>query len=174
MKKKKVLATAALLLCLIVSIGTAAAYFTDYESAKGGAVVHLKGQTEMTEEMDGNHKILKITNTGETDMIVRAIIIGDAGRIQSIAGDGWSEGADGAYYYGKVLHPGEGGNGDATTQLRVNVRGGDSDTDDFEIIVVHEGSRAVYAGSGKPGEEGQKLTAPDGWDADAVAKIRTK
>ena len=167
-RTKIVILTAALLLCLTVGIGMSAAYFTDYESARGGAVIDLGGQTELTEEVKDGNKIVSIQNTGDTDMIVRVMIYGDKGRISSIAADGWIEGSDGAYYYGKVLPSGE-----STRTLTVNVRTGSSDTDDFEIIVVHEGSRAVYAGDGQPAEE-QTLAAPDGWDSEAVSQIETE
>lgn len=172
MKKKGILTITALLLGLMVSVGFAAAYFTDYETAKGGAVIHLGGQTELTEDVDEKGaKTLQVQNTGETDMIVRAIIIGDQGRITSVTRDGWIEGSDGYYYYGKVLHPGTDGAGDVTTPLKVNVRTGSDDTDDFQIIIAHEGSQAVYDGTGDPGSEEQQLKVPDGWNADAVSQI---
>ena len=180
MKKKGILTITALLLSLMVSIGFAAAYFTDYEAAKGGAVIHLGGQTELTEDVDKDgNKTLQVQNTGQTDMIVRVLIYGDKDRIDSISADGWNKGDDGAYYYSKVLHPAPAGSdqkGDVTSTLKVNVKTdkGVSDTDDFQIIVVHEGSQAVYDGAGDPGSEGQKLKAPDGWDKGAVAKIKTK
>lgn len=160
------LITVALLLILTVGIGVTSAYFTDYESARGGAVIDLRGQTELTEEVKDGNKEVSISNTGDTDMIVRVMIYGDTGRISNITGNGWSKGADGAYYYDKVLHKGE-----STSKLTVNVSTGSSDTDDFEVIVVHEGSRAVYDGTAEPGAEGQKLAAPEGWNADAVSQI---
>ena len=168
-RMKIVILTAALLLILTAGIGMSAAYFTDYEDARGGAVIELGGQTKLTEDVKEGNKEVSISNTGDTDMIVRIIVVGDAGRITSIKGSDWNKGQDGAYYYSRVLPP-----GGSTGKLTVNVRGGSGDTDDFEIIVVHEGSRAVYTGSGEPGAEGQRLEAPDGWDAEAVAQIETE
>ena len=54
--KKKALALAAVLALCLSAIGVTTAYFTDYESGKGGAVVELGGQTKIKEEMDENNK----------------------------------------------------------------------------------------------------------------------
>lgn len=165
-RTKIVILTAAMLLVLTAGIGLTSAYFTDYENARGGAVIELGGQTELTEIVKDGNKNVSISNTGDTDMIVRVMIYGDTGRISNVTGDGWNKGADKAYYYNKVLHKGE-----STGTLTVNVRTGSSDTDDFEVIVVHEGSRAVYDGTADPEATVQKLVAPEGWNADEVSKI---
>ena len=69
------------------------------------------------------------------------------------------------YYYGKVLKPGEDtGEGNLVSSMKFSWKGEEPDYD-FEVTVVHEGSQAVY--------EGEKLAVPDGWDAEAVAGIKT-
>ena len=168
MKKKIIITTTALLLCLTVSIGLATAYFTDYESAKGGAIIHLKGQTELVEEMDGNNKNITVVNTGETDMIVRVMIYGDENHMKVTAPDDWYKGNDGAYYYKKVLKGAkDGSEGEATSTLHAAITvHGDEDIQNFDIVVVQEGSRVVYDGS--------RLVSPDGWDASAVAQIKVE
>ena len=75
--KRKLVITLSLILCLTASVGFTLAYFTDYENAKGGAVVKLSGQTEVEEEFDGNNKQVTIKNTGDTDMVVRLKVFGD-------------------------------------------------------------------------------------------------
>ena len=73
--KKPVLAALALVLCLSAAVGGAMAYFTDYEDAQGGAVIRLGGQTEIDEGSDTRNKHVVITNTGETNVIVRAAVL---------------------------------------------------------------------------------------------------
>ena len=107
MKKinKKIIITAlSLVLLLTASVGLTAAYFTDYEAAKGGAVLSLSGQTQLEEPMNGNDKTIVIKNVGETDMIVRVQVIGDSSRLSFDAGDGWVKSeSDGWYYYSFIL-----------------------------------------------------------------------
>ena len=168
MKKNRIITIAALLLSLVVGIGFAFAYFTDYEAARGGAIIHLGGQTEITEKMDENNKNITITNTGQTDMIVRVMIYGDENKMTVTAPDDWYEGTDGAYYYKKILHgSADGKSGDSTSTILAKITVTDDDNvKDFDIIVVHEGSQAVY--------DGDKLAVPDGWNAEAVGKIATE
>jgi hypothetical protein len=165
MKKinKKIIITAlSLVLLLTASVGLTAAYFTDYEAAKGGASLSLSGQTQLEETMSGNDKTIVISNVGETDMIVRVQVIGDLKKL-NVSGGGWNKGADGWFYWHEVL---KGSKTEAergeTSILKVSVNGTVGETD-FDIIVVHEASRTVY--------DGDKLAVPNGWDADAVGKI---
>ena len=167
MKKNRIITIAALLLSLVVGIGFAFAYFTDYEAARGGAIIHLGGQTELIEQMDGNNKNISVKNTGQTDMIVRVMIFGDQNKMKITAPDDWYE-ADGAYYYKKILHgSADGKSGDSTSTILAEIKvTGDEDVKDFDIIVVQEGSRVVY--------DGTKLAVPKGWNAEAVSKIATE
>jgi len=96
-KHRKLLVTAlSLILCMSVSVGLAFAYFTDYENARGGAVLHLKGQTEITEEVDETGKTISIQNVDEPDMVVRVMIIADEAHLGDITpGEGWVDDGDG-------------------------------------------------------------------------------
>ena len=174
-RNKRLTLIAALLLCLTVTVGITAAYFTDYESGKGGASVDLSGQTRLKEDMDGNNKIISIVNTGETDMIVRVMIYGDEKRMTVTPGEGWIKGDDGAYYYNRILKAGkDGAEGESTSEIVAEIAAKEGeDPEDFDILVVHESSRVVYDGQGDPDDKAQKLAAPEGWDKKAVAKIDT-
>lgn len=176
MKNRKIIASAAaIFLCMVVSVGTAVAYFTDYENGRGGAEVNLSGQTRLIENMQDNNKVISVQNTGETDMIVRVLIFGDESRMTVKPGSGWIKGEDGAFYYNKILKAGkDGAAGESTSEIiaEVTVKEGEEPTD-FDIMVVNEGSRVVYDGQGDPTSGNQNLKAPDGWDADAVSEIDT-
>ena len=165
MKKNRIITIAALLLSLVVGIGFAFAYFTDYEAARGGAIIHLGGQTELIEQMDGNNKKISVKNTGQTDMIVRVMIFGDESKMTVTAPDDWYKGDDGAYYYKKILHgSADGKHGDSTSTIHAEIKvTGDDATQNFDTVVVHEGSQAVY--------DGTKLAVPKNWNAEAVSKI---
>jgi len=163
--KKTITLAISLILCFAVSAGITAAYFTDYESAKGGAVLNLSGQTRLEETMSGNNKNIVIRNTDETDMIVRVKVIGDEDRL-TVTGTGWIKGDDGWYYWNKILRGGKSeAERDETSILRASITvAADEVTTDF--IVVHEASRTVYDGSA--------LAVPNGWDKDAVGQIALK
>ena len=149
MKNRKLLITAlSLILCLTVSIGLAVAYFTDYEAAKGGAVLQLSGQTEIEETVKETGKEIAIKNTGETEMVTRVMIIGDESKVTKIdLGADWTgPDEDGWYYYNKALKP-AGQDGDTTSLIKATIElGEDDDIKDFDVIVVHESARAVYNG----------------------------
>ena len=176
--KRPVLAALALVLCLSAAIGGAMAYFTDYEDAHGGAVIRLGGQTEIDEGSDTRNKHVVITNTGETNVIVRAAVLyseQDGVTIGVTNEDGWTKGSDGFYYYGKVLTPEEGANATSGIDVKVSTEWkadpgkktseDHPNLDDYEITVVHESAQAIYD------IESQKLAAPEGWDASAVSAI---
>ncbi|MBQ6583066.1 MAG: hypothetical protein IJH77_04475 [Mogibacterium sp.] len=157
MSKKKLLITA-LCLVLAVGVGLAAAYFTDYEDGRGGAILHLSGRSETEEHFDGNNKIVAVKNTGEVDMVVRVLAFGDED-MMTVDADGttWIDGGDGAYYYGAILKAGE-----TTPELTVSVSGR-VDADDpinFDITVVNESSRVVYT---QDAQGNEIVKAPEGW-----------
>ena len=139
--KKLLIMALSLILCLSVSVGIAFAYFTDYENARGGAVLHLKGQTWIDEKADEKGKTIVIKNVNEPDMVVRAMIIADKDHLGEITlGDGWSgPDDDGWYYYGKILKGSTDRNGGETTELRAEVNvSGNEDINDFDVVVVQE------------------------------------
>ena len=166
MKKinKKIMMLFALVLILSVTIGTTVAYFSDYEQASGGATLNLGGKTELTEGEDTSKKDIVIKNTGKTNMIVRVGIYGPGEMEAPVMKGNWMQAGDGMYYYGVVLKPGENtGAGNLVASMSFKWEGEAPDYY-FEVTAVHEGSQAIY--------EGDKLKVPDGWDRDAVAKIK--
>ena len=169
MKKiNKITMIFALVLSLSVTIGASLAYFSDYEEASGGATLNLGGKTELYEGEDSGAKNIQITNSGETNMIVRVGIYGPKEMNKPTAKGEWFEGEDGFYYYGKILKPGE------TTPVDTLVASmefsweGEAPDYEFDVTVVHEGSQALY--------DGQTLVVPETagnkWDPDAVEKIQ--
>lgn len=168
MTRKQILAVLALIFCLSVSIGGAMAYFTDYEDAAGGAVLHLGGETEIEEGSDARNKDIVIKNTGETNMIVRSAIFGNENEkyMTVTPGSGWTKSSDGFYYYNTVLKPTE-----QTSVLKAELKTewknseAHPDLTGMEITVVHESSQAIFDA------DTQKLAVPEGWDAAAVGAI---
>ena len=158
--KRKLVIALSLILCLTASVGFTMAYFTDYENAKGGAVVKLSGQTEVEEEFDGNNKEVTIKNTGDTDMVVRLKVFGDENHMtmNSTGNTDWLEGTDGFWYYKKVLPAGA-----EASMFKVDVSGkiDPGDPIDFEITVVHESQRVTY--------DGDKVAVPEGWKIDSIS-----
>lgn len=162
--KRKLVIALSLILCLTASVGFTMAYFTDYENAKGGAVVNLSGQTEVEEEFKDNNKIVTIKNTGETDMVVRVKVLGDEKHMtvnksnDSDYNPDWVEGTDGFWYYKKVLPAGA-----EASKFKVTVEGkiDPGDPIDFEITVVHESQRVTY--------DGDKVAVPEGWKIDSIS-----
>lgn len=153
------------------SVPGALAYFTDRQHADGSAAVQMTWETTPHEEMDGNNKHITIENTGETPVIVRVrIFAADFAAVDP--GADWIAGADGWYYYNKILPPGTADTPSLTSDLYVEVSAqseGGQDTSklpdyDFNIIVVHESVRTVY-------EDNTTLQVPAGWDSTAVSAV---
>ena len=147
MKKinKKIIITAlSLVLLLTASVGLTAAYFTDYEAAKGGAVLSLSGQTQLEETMNGNNKTVVIKNVGETDMIVRVQVIGDGDKVNVTAGSEWEKAGD-WWYYKDILKAGQ-----ETEPLFTQIVLSDKDNinprywTDFNVYIRHESKQAEF------------------------------
>ena len=160
--RKKLITALSLILCLSVSIGLVCAYFTDYESARGGAVLKLSGQTWLKEEADEKSKTVSIKNVDEPDMVVRVMVIGDANHLGVITADGWTgPDKDGWYYYNKILKGSKDGNGEATSDLKAEIKvDGDEDINAFDIVVVHEAERVLY--------DGDTVVVPEGWNIGSI------
>ncbi len=168
MKKNKLLIMAlSLTLCLTVSIGLAVAYFTDYEDAKGGAVLHLSGRTEIEEDFAGNDKLVTIKNVSEddVDMVVRVLAYGENLQYSTKTEGDWIKDSkeDNIWYFHKVLKK-----GDSTSVLRVHVEGrvDPEDPIDFEVTVVHESERVTYT-QDSAGNNIVKI--PDGWNVSSIS-----
>ena len=153
--KRFLLTICAVTLSLCVTVGVAFAYFTDYEMARGTAVVKLSGQTVIDEQFEELDKVITILNNGEGDVIVRVGVYGpDEMKYEFDSGDWYHSETDGFWYYKHVLHAGS-----STSPLKVLVGGipvGEA-TAEMDITVVHE-SLPLAAG-----DDGYYIV-PDGWE----------
>ena len=173
-KHRKILVTAlSLILCMSVSVGIAVAYFTDYENARGGAILHLKGQTWIDEKADDKSKTVVIQNVDEPDMVVRVMIIGDTDHLGAVTFDDndWIAGDDGWYYYKRILKgctDAERSNGGKTSPLKAEINvSGNEDINDFDIAVVQEAERVTYDGLDEDGND--IVSIPDGWSITSIS-----
>ena len=169
-KHRKLLVMAlSLILCIAASVGLTFAYFTDYENARGGAILNLKGQTWIDERVDKNGKTVVIKNVNEPDMVVRVMVIADNDHLGDITlGDGW-EGPDedGWYYYNKILKGSKDRDGDETTEFRAEVKvSGNEDINDFDVVVVQEAERVVYDADA---QGNNTVSIPDGWNIKSIS-----
>ena len=165
-RKKLLIMALSLILCMSVSIGFTIAYFTDYENARGGAILDLHYQTKITEKMDGNNKHISVQNVDETDVVVRVQVIGNDSRLGVIAGENWVDGGDGWWYYSKVLKGSEDKNVESTKELVAEIKVEDEGLDDFEVIVVQEAKRVTYHQDAKGNNI---VTIPDGWNIASIS-----
>ena len=167
--RKLLIMALSLILCITASIGITFAYFTDYENARGGAILNLKGQTWIDEKADKDGKTIKIKNVNEPDMVVRVMIIADKDHLGDITlGKDWSgPDDDGWYYYGKVLKGSTDRDGDETTELRAEVKvSGNEDISDFDVVVVQEAERVVY----EQDSQGNNIVlVPAGWNIGSIS-----
>lgn len=168
--RKLLIMALSLILCITASVGITFAYFTDYENARGGAILNLKGQTWIDEQADKNGKTIKIKNVNEPDMVVRVMIIADKDHLGAITlGDGWTgPDADGWYYYGKVLKGSTDRDGGETSELRAEVNvSGNEDINDFDVVVVQEAERVLYD---QDSEGNNIVSVPAGWNIDSISE----
>ena len=167
--RKLLIMALSLILCITASVGIAFAYFTDYENARGGAILNLKGQTWIDEDADKDGKTIVIKNVNEPDMVVRVMIIADKDHLGDITpGNDWSgPDDDGWYYYGKVLKGSTDRDGDETSKLRAEVKvSGNEDINDFDVVVVQEAERVVYD---QDSEGNNIVSVPAGWNIDSIS-----
>lgn len=147
----------AALLAVILCAGPAYAYFTAVTSATGEKAITLGYSAETDEDFDGEDKAITMKNTGDTDVMVRVILLGvqpQEGVDISIGGSGWvkteaTEDYEVWNYVADALHPNE-----TTPALKVDLtQKTDPDNSlthiNFDIQVVGQCSPAVYDDSGK-------------------------
>ncbi|MBR6114869.1 MAG: hypothetical protein IKQ10_06745 [Oscillospiraceae bacterium] len=147
-KSKLLLAGVALVLLVCFSIGSASAYFTDYERVQGVGTIFLAPSTEITEEppdpQDGR-KVVTVSNSSEDmAMYFRAKVFTSL-KGWYITGDGWSSGAGDYYYYADPVEP-QGAAGPMTVNFELPEDA--KDGDEVNIIVVYETIPAVPADTG--------------------------
>ena len=153
-KNKTFLLVIAMALVLSISVGLTFAYFSDYTDAKGGASLALGSQTEIEETVTNDSKTVFVKNTGETNVVVRAMIVGPTDMKVTASGS-WEQKGD-YYYYKKILKPGE------TTEGTLLANTGDYPAgtdlgDDYQIVVVHESAQPSY-------DADNNVEKPEGWD----------
>lgn len=138
--------------------GTAYAYFTDQVKASGEKEVVFGYNYETEERIEGTEKVVRIVNTGDTEIMARVLIFGagevdNQGRTEIVPGAGWQKqpaGEGTCFVYNVPLKP-QGQEGDATTELRIKLTGTQVDADeaeDFEVIVVGQVSPVAYNAAG--------------------------
>lgn len=121
--KKLTIMQISLLLIVLMTVGGTVAYLTAAPKTAENTFSPSKVDSEVTESFDGTVKSnVNVTNTGDIDAYVRVKLIsyrvmeinGKDERIGGTAdvptftrGTDWVEGADGYYYYTKLVAPGE-------------------------------------------------------------------
>lgn len=144
-----------LLAALMATVGVTSAYFTTYASAKGSIPIILQEETQITEDLDGNTKVVTIEN-GENSrpVFVRVKAFSGSTYPLEFSGSSWVLGDDGYYYYSnadkslKVLDPGS--KTDNGNELRVSIQfPKDSvDGDNFNVVVIYETTPVLYNADG--------------------------
>ena len=74
--KRFIIIGLAALLTVILCAGPAYAYFTAVTSATGEKAITLGYSAETDEDFDGEDKAITMKNTGDTDVMVRVILLG--------------------------------------------------------------------------------------------------
>lgn len=123
--KKTVALVVSIVLLLCISIGTTLAYLTDVSDTVVNKFTPSAVNTQILESFDGTTKSdVSVKNTGDIDADIRAAIVvtwqdadGNVYGKMPVAGtdytmeldleNGWSEAADGFYYWNASVAPGE-------------------------------------------------------------------
>ncbi|MBQ8137991.1 MAG: hypothetical protein IJ195_00890 [Lachnospiraceae bacterium] len=149
MKKKSLILTAACAaLIMTASIGSAFAYFSTYEKAMGGYVIHLGHYEEIPEEFQDWTKKVVIKNRADSldDVYVRVkAFAGSTVNLQYIGDARWTPASDGFYYYSDSIKPGE-----STAEIDVkisNIPAG-VDPQSFNVVVIYEATKVKYRADG--------------------------
>lgn len=147
-KKSIILASAALVLTGVVSVGSAMAYFTTYTTASGGVTMDMGfTQTVPEEDVDEKGKHVKITNKGEYDCFVRVRVFAEVD-VDYKPGEGWEfNETDKYWHYEKVLPAGA-----STSELLVTYTypkpGEGEEPEPFDIVVIQECTPVLYDADG--------------------------
>lgn len=154
-----VLLTLALLLATTIGITTS--YFSDTSSAEGKASVVLKNETTV-DEGEGPDKQIAISNSKDgVAVVVRLQVFGPDEPLMTVTlpeNGNWKKGADGWYYYTKVLAAGATTEGKIIAKIKDNLTAEEKAIlgDNFNVTVAHEAQVAVYNGT--------SVVTPEGWD----------
>ena len=148
-------------LCIMMiaftSLGLTMAYFSDYTSASGQAVISLKAETVIEENVDKDGiKHITLSNPSETtDVVARVVIYGPWLTAEDQAKDvqapeDW-EYKDGFYYYTKIIPA-----GGETSEIVIKHDNVPKDLENFDITVKFQSALVTL--------DGDKVAKPDGWD----------
>ncbi len=163
MKKTKIILTA-ICVALVLGLGVvpAMAYFTDYTDAEGSVKVDLGYTTTMEEKVDGFVKTITISNAGPEACWVRARAFAGSDLSLTYSGTGWSENADGYWYYNEIIPA-----GGKTTDLKIEIGNIPKDAevgDKLDVAVVYESAKVLYNadGTAKAGDFSMKMNVEGG------------
>ena len=156
-RKSICLTVAALLLVGGLTVGSAMAYFTAFDTAAGAVELDL-GFTETipNEVVENRTKTITITNNGNYDCYVRLkALTGDKydGCLE-YSGENWSNDGD-YYYYSEILVPGA-----VTSEIVIDINDAfDLADSDFNVIIIQECTPVLYDTEGNPKAD---------WDVTAI------
>ena len=144
-KTRVLLVTAAAVLALAAGAQSALAYFTTYATAKGGYTI--LGETTSLEESFANWtKRVRVSNTGSLPCYVRVRAFCGSRYTLTFTGEGWTESADGCWYYNAIVPA-----GGASSELDIAIGNVPADeAESFNVIVVQEAAAVRYAAGGTP------------------------
>lgn len=165
-KKSLIISSIAAALVVTASIGSAFAYFSTYEEAKGGYTIHLGDYEEATEDFQEWTKKLVVTSDPKSNEEVYVRAIAYAGSQYNLTysepngGSSWTLGSDGFFYYNQPMKPGE-----STAELDIHIGNipeaiNMQDPTQFNVVVVYECTRAQYKADGTPYADWSKKLEP--------------
>lgn len=146
-----------MLVAFTATVGTTLAYFTTYASAKGSIPITLEEQTKITEDLDGDTKIVTIENSEDSrPVFVRAKAFSGSTYPLKYEGSSWVLGEDDYYYYSnadgspKILDPGSATNNGDELRVSIQFPKDSVDGDKFNVVVVYETTPVLYKADGTP------------------------
>lgn len=148
--KKKYLTAGLLALVLIVFTGVkpALAYFTGTASASGGQTLNFGYDSTIEEKVEDLTKTLTLTNTGETDVYVRArAFVGEQYSLKYDGTGNWTPDEDGWFVYNDPVAPGEAA---VMTVTVCDIPETMEDGDKLNVAVVYECTPVQYKADGTP------------------------
>lgn len=158
-KKLIAIASTALVLTAAVSIAPSMAYFTATATTAGKAAIKIEDTHTTVEEKhkddSAQTKVISLTNEKAVPCFTRVLVVMPNGVEATYSGEGWELGTDGYYYYDSVVEA-NGKAADLTIDFTVddakmakeNPDKLDSEYRDFNIIVIPESSKVLYAADG--------------------------
>lgn len=153
MKKRRyypaVLVLSAAVMVAGAGIGKAWAYFTTYAEAAGGYTVHLGDRTEIRESFsDWTKHVVIAGEEGSAPVYIRVRAFYGSQYTLEYSGEGWSQGADGYYYYNRAV---SGNNTTSPLDLKIgNIPQDPEEAERFNVVVIYESTPVRYHEDGTP------------------------